>query len=294
MLCAPNSLNCVEYNRSYAYEPEKVMNIKMGSFRLAAGVLGSMLAVAPAMAQAAHSSGGGHPSGGGHSAPSAPHSGSGGAHFAPAAHYAARPGFTGGAVAHSYGGGFHGSAYVGHGAHGYPGGYYHHGYSTGAFWGGGYWRGGFWPRSYYGPGFAWFLPILPAVYATYWYGGTPYYYANDVYYTWDQGYSGYVATDPPPVADAGSGSAAAPDAAPAAAMPDDGQYSQGQNAQPAPGSAPQIFMYPKNGQSQEQQSTDKQECQKWAGDQAGQSGENSSDYRRALVACVEGRGYSAN
>jgi hypothetical protein len=53
-------------------------------------------------------------------------------------------------------------------------------------------------------------------------------------------------------------------------------------------------MYPKNGQSQEQQSTDKQECQKWAGDQAGQSGENSSDYRRALVACVEGRGYSAN
>ena len=274
------------------------MNINMGSLRLAAGVLGSMLAVAPALAQAAsHSSGGGgHPSGG-HSAAAAPHSSgySGGAHFAPVAHYAARPGFSGGAVAHSYGGGFHGSAYVGHGAYGYPGGYYRHGYSTGAFWGGGYWRGGFWPRSYYGPGFAWFLPILPAVYATYWYGGIPYYYANDVYYTWDQGYSGYVATDPPPVADAGgSGSAAAPDAAPAAAMPDDGQYSQGQNPQPAAGSAPQIFMYPKNGQSQEQQSTDKQECQKWAADQAGQSGENSSDYRRALVACVEGRGYSAN
>ena len=52
----------------------------------------------------------------------------------------------------------------------------------------------------YGWGFAWFLPVLPLAYATYWYGGVPYYYANDVYYTWDPSYSGYVATDPPPVA----------------------------------------------------------------------------------------------
>ncbi len=49
-------------------------------------------------------------------------------------------------------------------------------------------------------------------------------------------------------------------------------------------------MYPKNGQSQEQQSTDKRECQQWAGQQAGQDGANGSDYQRAMVACVEGRG----
>ena len=53
-------------------------------------------------------------------------------------------------------------------------------------------------------------------------------------------------------------------------------------------------MYPKNGQSQEQQSIDKRECQQWAAQQAGQSAANGSDYQRAMVACVEGRGYSAN
>jgi hypothetical protein len=55
----------------------------------------------------------------------------------------------------------------------------------------------------------------------------------------------------------------------------------------------QIFMYPKNGQTPEQQATDKAECQKWAGEQAGQVAQNAPDYQRAMVACVEGRGYSA-
>ncbi len=53
-------------------------------------------------------------------------------------------------------------------------------------------------------------------------------------------------------------------------------------------------MYPKNGQSQEQQSIDRRECQQWAAQQAGQGAANGSDYQRAMVACVEGRGYSAN
>lgn len=269
------------------------MSIKSGRFLLAVGVLGSMLAVTPALAETGHGGGGGGHASGGHSGGRA-RGAAGGAHFA------AGRGFAGGGVAHSYGAGFRGSAYVGgRGAYGYPGGYARHGYSTGAYWGGGYWGGGYWPRAYYGLGFAWFLPILPAVYATYWYGGVPYYYANDVYYTWDASQSGYTATDPPPVADAGAGSGGG--VAPGAG-PDDGQGQAQAQAQPQPqyqgqegqGGAPQIFMYPKNGQSEEQQSTDKRECQKWASDQAGQSGENSSDFRRALAACVEGRGYSAN
>ena len=104
--------------------------------------------------------------------------------------YAGRPGY-GGAYRGSVGG------YRG-GYGGYRGGYGgYHGYSTGAYWHGGYWHGGFWPRAYYGLGYAWFLPILPLAYATYWYGGIPYYYANDVYYTWSPTYDGYVATDPP-------------------------------------------------------------------------------------------------
>ncbi len=177
--------------------------------------------------------------------------GAGGPHFA-----AAGGGFAGGArYAQGYSPGFHGG-----------GGYYGHG-GPGAFWRGGYWRGGFWPRAYYGLGFDWFLPILPLAYATYWYSGIPYYYANNVYYTWNPSYEGYVATDPPPVADiAGSESGA-----------------------PAAG----VFMYPKNGQSAEQQATDKAECQQWASQQAGEVAQNGSDYQRAMTACVEGRGYAA-
>ena len=76
-----------------------------------------------------------------------------------------------------------------------------HGFSAGAHWGGGWWHGGFWPGAFYGPGFAWFLPALPLAYATYWYSGVPYYYANNAYYTYSPDYNGYVATDPPPVAD---------------------------------------------------------------------------------------------
>ena len=54
----------------------------------------------------------------------------------------------------------------------------------------------------------------------------------------------------------------------------------------------QIFMYPKNGQSEAQQALDKRECQQWASAQAG--GASGSDYRRAMLACLDGRGYSVN
>jgi hypothetical protein len=177
--------------------------------------------------------------------------------------------------AHGHPSGYRGGSYAWHGAYGRPGGYYGHGYSTGAYWRGGYWHGGYWPRAYYGLGFSWFLPVLPLAYSTYWYGGFPYYYANDVYYTYDPSYDGYVATDPPPIADS------SPSADGSAAPPNGGG--------PLPG---QIFMYPKNGQSTEQQATDKAECQQWASQQAGQAAQNPGDYQRAMSACAEGRGYS--
>ena len=50
---------------------------------------------------------------------------------------------------------------------------------------------------------------------------------------------------------------------------------------------------PALGRAVEQQAADRAECQKWATDQAGQVAQNGSDYNRAMVACVEGRGYSA-
>jgi hypothetical protein len=261
-----------------------VMNITGRHFVLAAGLLGAVLGgAAPALAQ----HGGGHGGGGG----------GGGGHVGGGAHFGGG-GYGGASHVYAYGGvGARGGAYGGRGGYGYPGGAYRHGYSTGAYWGGGYWRGGYWPRAYYGYGYSWFLPVLPLAYATYWYSGVPYYYANDVYYTWNPAYDGYTATDPPPAADTGAaadGSGVPPpntDMSTGAPQSGPDQY-QGQPPPPQ-GDTSQVFMYPKNGQSQEQQSTDKQECQKWASDQVG-LGSNGPDYRRALIACVQGRGYSAN
>jgi hypothetical protein len=57
-----------------------------------------------------------------------------------------------------------------------------------------------------------------------------------------------------------------------------------------------LFAYPKNGQSDEQQSTDRAECGRWAGSQTGSDGSaaGNMDYRRALTACLQGRGYSVD
>ena len=295
------------------------MSTKGSGFLVAAGVLGAMLVcAAPALAQS-HGSGGGHsgggqasgggrvggggggsrPSGAGHFGGGGPSSGGGhfagnpryapGGHFAGAGTGGGVRGYGGSAYTRSYPSGYRGGYYRG----GYPGrgafgrtGYYGHpsyygrGYSTGVYWRGGYWHGGFWPRCYYGYGFSWFLPILPLAYATYWYSGIPYYYAHDVYYTYSPSYAGYVATDPPPVAE--SSTAADGAASSAGPAPGDGAAMAGQ-----------IIMYPKNAQSAEQQATDKAECQQWAEQQAGPVAQNGSDYRRAMTACVEGRGYSA-
>jgi hypothetical protein len=258
---------------------------------LAAGVLGSIFAGAlPALAQ---SHGGGH-AGGGHAAVG--HAGAA-AHFSGGGHYAGGHAYGGagtGHIAAAYHGGaaFHGG-YQGRAGYGYPGHYggygYGHGYSTGAYWRGGYWNGGYWPRAYYGLGFSWFLPVLPLAYATYWWGGLPYYYANDVYYTYDPNYQGYIATDPPPVANSSGAATSSDSSAPPA---DNAQSAPGPNG-PIDGAPAQIFMYPKNGQSAEQTATDRAECQKWATDQAGSVAQNGANYNRAMVACVEGRGYSA-
>jgi hypothetical protein len=78
-------------------------------------------------------------------------------------------------------------------------------------------------------------------------------------------------------------SAAPPPPPPAAAAP------------PAGGPAAQagFFMYPKNGQSAQQQATDQAECQQWATQQA-HGVTTGTDFRRAMVACITGRGYSVN
>ena len=245
----------------------------------------------------AHSGGGGHGGGGGG------HSSGGGGHFSGAshtgtAHFAARgyggAGYAGGyaaraPLAHYSGGAAFGvsgratvasSGYAGRAAIGGAR------YARPGAWGGGYWGGRYWPGVYYGAGFAWFLSVLPFGYATYWWDDVPYYYYNDAYYTWSPSADGYVATEPPPAAPANGQSDAA---APTYSGPEQPAMPV-QPGQPAGGD--NIFAYPAQGQSATQQATDRQECTQWAASQAG-SASGSPDYRRALVACFEGRGYSA-
>jgi hypothetical protein len=170
----------------------------------------------------------------------------------------------------SYPVGWHGNAYVG------P----YHG------WYGGYWHGVYWPHVWFYPGYAWYLPVLPLGYATFWWGGVPYYYWNNLYYTYSPSDNGYVVTDPPP-SDSG----------------DSGYYNDSAGASGAaePSGNGDVYIYPRNGQSDEQTQNDRYECHSWAANQTGfdptrssQQGSGSpADYRRAMVACLDARGYSA-
>jgi hypothetical protein len=148
-----------------------------------------------------------------------------------------------------------------------------------------YYSGGVWyaPR---GPGFVVigppigvFVPILPPYYTTLWVGGVPYYYANDTYYMWNAPQNGYEVVQPP---------------------------SDPTMATTQPPASDDLFIYPQNGQSAEQQSTDKYECHQWAKTQTGYdptqangglpqdqpADDKRAEYQRAMRACLEGRNYS--
>ena len=301
-------------------------------------LIGAAVAAMPALTYAQHGvggggGGGGHASGGGGGGHFAGggggHALGGGAHFGGfgGGHYAGYSGYSGGHTfaaphygvpGHSYGARYftptgHGYAYTGPGVHpaartsyvahsgfvarpgtvaphpgvGAPSATYYYGHG-GHAWVGGYWHGAYWPHCWYYPGWAWYLPVLPVGYVTYWWGGMPYYYWNSLYYTWSPAESGYVVTDPPPAAGTeGSAEAGA-----------GGGYEQAPQANYG-GSAGDMYVYPRNGQTQEQTDNDRYECHSWAVSQSGfdpttaQSSGNPSDYRRAMVACLDARGYSA-
>ena len=67
----------------------------------------------------------------------------------------------------------------------------------------------------------------------------------------------------------------------------------------AGGSAADLYVYPRNGQTEQQTQNDRYECHSWAVGQSGfdptrpQQTGNADDYRRAMVACLDARGYSA-
>lgn len=128
------------------------------------------------------------------------------------------------------------------------------------------------------PPFGIVVPNLPSFYTTLWVGNIPYYYANDIYYTWQSSRNGYVVTEPP--------------------------RNLVEEEEP-PLMADELFIYPKNGQSERQQADDRYGCHRWSVSQTDYDPtfpvENISvsnlshrreDYQRAMRACLEGRGYS--
>jgi len=178
-----------------------------------------------------------------------------------------------------------------------------------------YFSGGVWyaPR---GPGFVVVTPpiglgiaVLPPYYSTLWIGGVPYYYADNVYYTAAPDQSGYVVAPPPaaPPPDDGSQGAPPPDGSAdpnAAGAQGAGSYSQ---APPQAQSPSDFIIYPKQGQSKDQQAADQYECHNWAKGQtgfdptqpngglaAGDADRAHSNYDRAMAACLQGRGYQVN
>jgi len=194
-----------------------------------------------------------------------------------ATHAGGGGGFHGGGGHAAYGG-FHGGGY-GRGGYGGYRGYGYRGYY------GGYYGGGWgWGLGGFGAGL--FLASLPLYYSTYYWGGVPYYYAYDNYYTWNGPSAQYEQVTPPPGLI--NGGAPSPSA-----------RAQG----PGPGGV-DLFAYPKNGQSADQQTRDKQECRDWASTQTGgnapgatgaisaASPQGSEPNLRAQAACLEGRGYS--
>ena len=182
-------------------------------------------------------------------------------------------------------GGFHGAAHFGGGGVSHFGG--NAGWHGGWGWHGGYnggWRGyyGGW-RGYYGGwgffGAGLYLATLPWYYSTYYWDGIPYYYADNTYYRWNSVVGQYESVRP--------------------------VVARAQTAAAQSAGSTDLFMYPKSGQSTEQQERDRYECHRWAADQTGfdptQTGggvaanaaaAKRADYLRADGACLEGRHYS--
>jgi hypothetical protein len=147
----------------------------------------------------------------------------------------------------------------------------------------GYGRFGYGGLRFYGfglLGYGLFFDALPLYYSTYLWEGSPYHYANHNFYRWNALVGQYKTVRPP-----------------------QNLATEVTTTQAFDNVSP--FAYPRNGQTSEQQATDRIECQRWA---IGQTGIDSSaagstvplaaspvrwhDYLRAESGWLEARGYS--
>jgi hypothetical protein len=87
-----------------------------------------------------------------------------------------------------------------------------------------------------------YFATLPYYYSTFWDAGVPYYYSDDNYYQWDGNVGQYKTVNPPAEVQ---------------------RQAEQQSS---------LIAYPKSGQTQTKQATDKTECQAWAASQSDGSG----------------------
>ena len=140
--------------------------------------------------------------------------------------------------------------------------------------------GGHWYRPYGGSyitigiPYGLFVTTLPGYYTSFWYDDTRYFYSDSTYYVYEPARRGYVVTRSP--------------------YGDDEDYYE-------PGLGDDLYVYPAQGQSEQQQADDRYECHRWAVDQTDYNPLDDeydvdlrADYLRAMTACLTGRGYTVN
>jgi hypothetical protein len=119
------------------------------------------------------------------------------------------------------------------------------------------------------------VPYLPWGYVSFFIGTRRYFFVNATYYLWDPLAYDYVVVAKPSGADAA--------------------MARADEEGPDP-----LFVYPARGQSEDEMRQDRYECHEWAVDQTGLdpsltapgTKKARSDYRRAMKACLEARGYT--
>ncbi len=142
-----------------------------------------------------------------------------------------------------------------------------------------YFHGGSWYRPYgssyitIGIPYGLFVTTLPGPYSSFWYGGTRYFYYDSTYYVYEPVRRGYVVTRSP--------------------------YDDGYEDDVRLGD--DLYIYPAQGQSEQQQADDRYDCHRWAVDQTDYDPLDDdydpdlrADYLRAMTACLTGRGYTVN
>lgn len=142
-----------------------------------------------------------------------------------------------------------------------------------------YYHSGYWYRPYGSSyisisiPFGLFVGTLPGSYTSFYYGSTRYYYSDHHYYLYEPARRGYVVVRSP-------------------YGDDDREYLDSRLER-------DLYIYPAQGQSEQEQADDRYDCHRWAVDETGYDPLDDEydavlrdDYRRAITACLTGRGYT--